>query len=279
MGSINYRAAACRLASEAHKTGLFSTSAASDEYDLKKMNPVFWADHKNVLKARTPGFGWWVWKPYFIMHCLQTIPEGDGLLYLDAGSIINTDLASVTSIAEFMKLTERQKVTGSNSDYYSEQLYTCNDLLDLLSLSPSQRVESQFCAAILFVVNDEEGRAFIRKWCELVCIDEHRWLLPKQFETENHPDFIHHMHDQASLSCLLKSQLKVSVKTGNKSTAGPILLARHRFGYSIDEKNLTRISYFKLLHGINRVYLAMQRRIHRSSLTIRPENHPLRIPN
>lgn len=278
MGSVNYRAAASRLASEAYATGLFLTATGSDEHDLRKMAPQFWDDHKDVLKARTPGFGWWVWKPYFILHSLLSLPEGDGLLYLDAGSTINSDSDSVAKISGFMEITKRQKVTGSNSDFFSERRYTCNDLLDFFNLSPAQRAESQFCAAILFIVNDVEGREFIRKWCEMVCRDNHRWLLPRKFETENPDDFVHHMHDQASLSCLLKSNSKISIQTGNKTTSGAIRLARHRFGFSIDEKRITITFYYKLLHMFNRVYLAVQRRIFWSSLTIRPQNHELRIP-
>jgi len=278
MGFINYRASASRLAAEVDDTGLFSTSVAWDENDLRRMSPQFWNDHQDVLKARTPGFGWWVWKPYFLMHSLLSIPEGEGLLYLDAGCIINSDVDSVKTISDFMKLTEAQKVSGSNSDYFSEDLYTCNDLLDYMQISSSQRTTSQFCAAILFVVNDYEGREFIEEWCKMVCMDDHRWLLPNRFETENPPNFIHHMYDQATLSCLLKSKSKISVHTGNKTTPGAIRLARHRFAYSIDEKSFPKITYYKFLQKLSRISLAVQHRVYRSSLTIRPQSHKLNIP-
>lgn len=278
MGSFNYRSAATRLANEAEQTGLFVSSFGMSERYLRRFMPEFWQDHRNVMSPRVPGYGWWVWKPYFILNELLSIPEGDGLLYLDAGSVINNDPESLDQIKGFLNIASKEKLLGSNSDYYKESLYCSTDMMDFFQLSPGKRQESQYCAAILFVVNDSIGRDFLRKWCESVCVNDHNGLLPRFFVKENAEGFKHHMHDQASFSCLMKIFTRFSIPTGTKDIDGAIRLARHRYGYGLYETRSRVIITFKLLSTVNKYYLALMRRINRSSLTARPKSHQIRIP-
>lgn len=277
MGSINYRKAAQRLASEAENTELFASSNSFTETDLRKLMPDFWKNHSNVLHPRVPGFGWWVWKPHFILNQLLSLPEGDGLLYLDAGSVIKNDPPSINVIKSFMQIAKSSHVLGSNSDFYSEELYCSEDLMSYMNLNSNQRTESQYCAAIVFLVNDTEGREFAKKWSLLVCEDNHRWLLPRDFALSNHKNFKHHMHDQASFSCLMKSTTNLSIVTGNHSSDGAIRLARHRYAYSYLERRMYIKLFYKGLNFFSKIQLALQRRIYRDSLYAPPQNHLLNI--
>jgi hypothetical protein len=278
MGSVNYRSASKRLAMEAKKTGLFISSEGLNERHLRRILPKFWEEHGNVLRTRVPGYGWWVWKPHFILHSLESIPEGDGLLYLDAGSVIKSDEESLLVIHDYLRLASAQKILGSNSDSFPEELYTTRELMDYYRLTDFQRQENQYCAAILFVINDNQGRALVREWSEMICKENHRWLLPTSKESSNHKKFIHHMHDQAILSCLLKRDTSISVFTGNNHIDGPIRLARHRYGYKYGESRKYIRFYFGALYLFSRLSLALQRRIFRNSLIVRPNSHEINIP-
>ena len=275
MGSVNYRSASKRLAMEAKSTGLFISSSGNNEKDLRKNLPQFWREHHAVLHPRVPGYGWWIWKPHYILHSLESIPEGDGLLYLDAGSVIKSDSESLRVIREYMRLASAQKILGSNSDSFPEEHYATRDLMDYYGLSDLQRKENQYCAAILFIINDRKGRAWVREWSEMICEENHRWLLPTSSTSPNHESFIHHMHDQAILSCLLKRSTSISVFTGNRHIDGPIRLARHRYGYKYGESRRLIKSYFGLMSLLSRFSLAVQRRIFRNSLTVRPNSHAI----
>jgi len=248
-----------------------------DERDFRLANPDFWRDHKSVLHARVPGFGWWSWKPYFILSSLLSIPEGDGLLYLDAGSVIKNDKESVNKIKEFMAFTAVTGIMGSNTDFFPEELYTSRDLLDYLELTDQQCKESQYCAAILFITNDKRGRAFVREWCHLVCVDDHKWLIPLDTKVANHPEFKHHMHDQSTFSCLMKKYCGLSVDTGNRDVDGAIRLARHRYGFKFQESRVYIKLFYQSLSLFTRAHLAIQRRLFRGSLTLRPISHELKI--
>ena len=218
------------------------------------------------------------WKPYFILATLLELPEGDGLLYLDAGSIIKQDEKSIAEIQTHMALTVLQGVTGSNSDSYEEQMYSSNDILNHFSLSISQRLESQYYGGLLYVMNTPKGRDFVREWCRLVCEEDHRWLLPTEFVVLNHVNFHHHMHDQAILSCMMKAGNKIPVEVGNRGVDGPIRLVRHRYGYSFFERRVLVRLPFEVINLIQRYFLALQRRILCKTMGRRPKNHIVNIP-
>jgi hypothetical protein len=273
MGTYNIRAAAHRIVNEAADTGLFQTSKGFSEKQIRLLMPTFWTEHKQILKARIPGFGWYIWKPYFIHEMLNSIPEGDGLLYLDSGCTISKSKESFDQIADFLKIAEKYGIVGSNSDAYTEQNYTSEDLMTRYKLTPEQRISNQYCAALLFVVNDFAGREFTNEWRQMVCSDNHKWVLPQSYSLPNNSQFIHHMYDQAILSCLLKYHQKPSVITGTKETLGAIRLSRHRYGYSLDNHSLITKMCFDFLGKISKIYLAVQRRIFWRSRNLRPKSH------
>jgi hypothetical protein len=257
MGTYNYRAAARRIANEAADTGLFQTSKGFSEKQIRLLMPTFWTEHKQILKARIHGFGWYIWKPYFIHEMLNSIPEGDGLLYLDSGCTISKGKESVDQINDFLRIAEKHGIVGSNSDTYTEQNYTSEDLMTRYKLTPEQRISNEF----------------INEWRQMVCSDNHKWVLPQSYSLPNNSQFIHHMHDQAILSCLLKYHQKPSVITGTKVTLGAIRLSRHRYGYSLDNQSLVTKMYFDFLGKISKIYLAVQRRIFWTSRNLRPKSH------
>jgi len=273
MGTINYRASARRLAAEALDTKLFSTSYGHSENFMRSQASEFWNQHQNVLSSKTPGFGWWVWKPEFVLHCLTSLPEGSGLLYLDAGSTIQSDPQSVAEISNFMKDAERNLISASNSQPFIEEYYSSTQLMDLLEISSEDRKSNQFWAGCLFLVNCESTRALVRKWKYLCCIDNHRYLLPEVCLDEEPEGFIHHMHDQAILSSLLKAMKVQSINIGDRDRAGAIRGVRHRFGYSIHETRYLIRFGFHVIHFFSRVRLFLLRRIFRDSLLRRPRKH------
>ncbi len=273
MGTINYRASARRLAAEASDTGLFLTSYAHSENFMRRMAPEFWSKHQNILSAKTPGFGWWVWKPEFVWQCLTSLPEGDGLLYLDAGSTIQSDKESVAEITKIMKGVETSLIAASNSQPFIEKLYSSTQLMDLLEISSEDRNSNQFWAGCLFLVNCESSRTLVSRWKYLCCADNHRYLLPDVRLGEEPENFVHHMHDQAVLSSLLKAAKTQSIDIGDRDRAGAIRGVRHRFGYSTNETRCFLRFGFHFIHFLSRVRLFLLRRIIRDSLSRRPLPH------
>ncbi len=272
MGTVNYRRAASRLAREITSSGLFSTSLGRNEEYLIENSPVFWKNHSKILKARVPGFGWWIWKPEFIRLCLNEIPEGDGLFYLDAGSFVDTTEYGVTQLGSYFKLVEIHSVLAAHGQDFREKNYSSSKLMDLLDLSPAHRDSPQHYAGCLFIRNNHEGRAFLDRWCYLSCANQHEYLYPST-KLPQDEQLVNHMYDQAILSCLVKSNNIPSIEIGDKTKEGVIRVLRHRFAFGIYEERLTVKKFFTLVSLISRIKLAIEHRIFRKSLTLRPVDH------
>ena len=273
MGTLNYRIAARRLAAEAASTGLFVTSQGYSESFLRGSSPDFWLDHRKVLSAKTPGFGWWVWKPEFIWKSLTSIPEGDGLLYLDAGSFIGRDVKSVMSISSFMQIASSTGICASNSQPFVEKYYSSTQVMDHLNLAQAERDSNQFWAGCLFLVNTESTKNLIQQWRYFCCTNDHGLLLPKTNFAQEVPGFVHHMHDQAILSGLLKNAQIPIIDVGDRDTPGAIRGLRHRFGYPFEEERFSKKAGYRLVHFLSRIRLYLLRRIFRGSRIPGPFPH------
>lgn len=272
MGTVNYRKAASRLAHEVESTRLFESSIGHSEHFLKDRASNFWENHRSILKARVPGFGWWIWKPEFIARCLEEIPEGDGVLYLDAGSFVDTSNAAIQDIWKMLVLASEQSVVAAHGQPFIELNYCSVDLMDLMNLTASQRESPQLWAGFLLVVNNPKGRSFVEDWRFLACTNNHEYLIPsKRSQRDNL--LIHHMHDQAILSCLAKRKGVASIEIGDRQKNGAVRGIRHRYGYGVDEKRLLIVFLFQFIGFSSKIRLAIEHRIDRDSLSKRPPNH------
>ena len=270
LGTINYRAGARRLAKEAFSTGLFETSEAFDEKYLKLNSELFWENHRKILKSRTHGFGFYVWKPELIKLALSGIPENHGVMYCDAGNLISGKFDDINVLGSYLNLASESNVVGSNSQNFVEKDWSPLELMDLLNLSQMHRGSSQFLGGFLLITNTPEGRQFVEQWSDLACQENHRFLFPRMATT--YPKNL--SFDQAILSCLLKSRSKPSVNLGDKVNLGCVRAARHRFAYSIDSKNCIERGFFNLIASLSKFKLALEHRIFRNSLYREPSNHP-----
>jgi len=272
MGTINYRKAAKRLADEAFSTGLFETSLGLDETYLKLNCKEFWNNHKKILKARVPGFGWWIWKCEFIRLCLSEIPDGDLLFYMDAGSYIGTKSTDIEEISKFIQLAAHSGLVGSNSQSFLEKAYSSRLVLDHLNLAEELRNQNQFYAGFLIVRKQCLTLDFLNQWSHLTCKEGHRFLFPP-LNINEELGFVHHMYDQAILSPLMKLYDATAVEVGDTSKSGSIRMARHRYAFSADSNNTTEIFLFRFISYLSKVRLAVERRIFRNSLHIKPNPH------
>ncbi len=258
LGSINYRVASKRLAKEVSSTGLFATSLGYNEKFLKKFSPDFWNSHRNILMARNPGFGWWVWKPEFIKMCLERIPEGHGLMYSDAGNYIGKSQSELITLTSYLNFASTHKVVGSNSQNFIEKDWSSPELMDLLNLDESARNSNQFLGGFLLVTNSSEGRDFISRWRYLICTENHKFLIPKP---ELKDPLHQYGHDQSILSCLLKQDSKPALFIGDKSNLGCIRAVRHRYGFPFHGANKVSVLTFKTIFLFSRIRLALERKL------------------
>ena len=261
MGSINYRLASKRLAREVDSTGLFASSIGLTERFIKEESPVFWKTHKYLLKSYILGYGFWIWKADLIRTLLSQIPENEILLYMDAGSFVDTSSQMRAELASLLTIISKSNFGGSNSQEFREKDFCSSDLLNYLKVSEDDRCSNQFYGGFIFVRNCKEGRNLVNEWVALTCKQNHRFLIPRNFVTKNDESFVHHAYDQAIISCLLKNRGATRVRVGDRVTKGSIRLVRHRLATRYEKPNPIAAGIFKGIAYLSKLKNAILRRL------------------
>ena len=162
--------------------------------------------HRPFIQANPRGYGYWIWKPYIIQQTMQTMKDGDVLLYVDCGCEL--DIQKRTQLNAMMKLVEMELLIGTYTKH-NEQTYTKSDLVDRMKLPTISSPQHQ-AGALLFLVCPKT-RHLVDEWYELCCdypnIDDSPSILP------NVPQFIEHRHDQSVFSLLTKKYNLFSLYT------------------------------------------------------------------
>lgn len=171
-------------------------------YDDHTFDKQYWKTYESFYKGNPRGFGYWIWKPYIIKRELDRISEGDILVYLDAGCIINSRgkdqyFQYIESLSNINPI-----ICFEHTNCFAKQ-YNKMDLLDYMELSGNlDFLESrQLMAGILLIKKTEKTKALIDSWYEIMHGNPH--LIDDSPSVNPELDcFKEHRHDQSVFSAL-----------------------------------------------------------------------------
>lgn len=200
-----------------------------DENDIKELK----AKYPNIFKYQR-GYGLWLWKPYIILKTLEQMKKGEYLIYLDAGSFINSDLREIFAIfdnGDIDIIVSEQDWCGSvkNLGGYTgvnrpllctNGNFTKKSFLRAMNLdNNSYKNKFQIGANLMILRNTDYTKKIIQKWLDLCSREEYiKPCLAKEqnnksqmhcseFDKSNE-DFMIHLEDQAILSAVLYKEQK-----------------------------------------------------------------------
>lgn len=164
-------------------------------YKKQHIDPSFFKANHHILK-QPRGSGYWLWKPYFILKTLESLPDGSIVMYNDAGLSFTGDIDNyIKQMNAAKKDLVFFKEGHINKPYIKKETYK------LMSVDEKLSNEIQIDASSLIVRKSEQSIKYIKKWLDL-CTDE-RLLTDKNFSNiPEDNDFKDHRHDQAILTLL-----------------------------------------------------------------------------
>ena len=199
--SENYRRRVSEVVNKVISLKLFDYVFGFTDQNLLNEN-TFLDTHKDFLINNTTGYGYWIWKSYLVNKVLDSMNDGDILLYCDVGCEININ--GIERLNEYFDI-----VKNSSSGILTFYLYplleyewTKNDVFEYLKCSDDIKNTYHHVGGIFFIKKCENSINFAKKFYETCC--NYNLLNDSPSITPNHPDFKHHRHDQSILSCLSK---------------------------------------------------------------------------
>lgn len=154
----------------------------------------FYSAHRNILD-QSPGAGYWLWKPYFILETLKQLKENDMLIYADSGIVFRKSVRPITDLA-----LGEQAVAVFYNDVVSAH-YTKRDVFTALNCDEVSYHTAPMIHAGLQVYRKTakamEYAQEVLDWClrDGLITDE-----PNRFHLPDLPGFIGHRHDQSIFS-------------------------------------------------------------------------------
>lgn len=185
--------------------------------DESSLSNSFRLKHSSILNPNIRGYGFWIWKPSFILSYLNSIPLGDYVLYLDIGFHINC-----RGLSRFYSYLDA--LSSSSSDIvafeYSRQIptplpqpcdtpdwrnkyFTKTSALKLFGYENNLEFLNRnvSAAGILLLKNSPNSRSFVREWLEIMESDYSLFDDSPQNNISN--EFIVSRHDQSIFNLLL----------------------------------------------------------------------------
>jgi hypothetical protein len=214
------------LLTEAVQSCYFNSVDVFTQPDLPPSNVEF--------AARAPrGYGYWTWKPLVMRQMMNRYPDGDILMYADAGCSICTDPAARKQFKQWI-LDVREHPTHRLAFQmnWPEETWTKGELFAFMDCdSDVYRTSGQHSASIQVYMNTPENRAFMDEYVRITTADNFHYVSDEPSRTANAPSFRDHRHDQSIVSLLFKKHGAKQYPDHWMTPGFPILTARRKFRF------------------------------------------------
>jgi hypothetical protein len=162
-------------------------------------NTEFWIRNQYIL-SRPRGAGYWIWKPFIILHTLESLNDGDIVMYSDAAVEIIDDLSPLFAIAG-----ERDRVVFEIPGGHNNRTWTKRDCFILLGCDEEKYWNDlQLTATFSLWKKTEENIAFLKEYLRYLRDPRIVTDDPNMCGKPNFMEFRDHRHDQSVLSILTR---------------------------------------------------------------------------
>lgn len=173
-------------------------------FNENDIDAKFYGENATIFSCPR-GYGYWIWKSYFIKKLLEMAQEDDIFFYIDASNEIIKDL---TPLYDLCRNDEKGIILFDNRDGEStgnpwkNNLWTKSDCFNLMGLKdPKFIFGNQINASYILYRKTKFSEEFFNiyaNYCKNINIISDLPNITENFNT----DFVDHRHDQSILSLL-----------------------------------------------------------------------------
>lgn len=169
----------------------------------------FWDRHGDFVTREKRGFGYWIWKPYVILDTMERVPDGDVVVYADAGCTINARPEATMRMDDLVREVAGERdglLCFTVPAFYRpvERKWTKKSVLDYFEADEAERDSAQLMATALIIKNTLKNRRLVRAWYDL-CSRFEYGMIDDSRSADEDPIFEDHRHDQSIWSMLIKT--------------------------------------------------------------------------
>ena len=170
-------------------------------YNETNFDKEYLDKYGEFYKNNNRGYGFWLWKSYFIKKTFSFMKDGDMLIYADAGCTLMNTPEAIDRLKEYIIMCNNDPTgnIGFEMDHL-EKKYTKKSVFDKLNAHELED-SKQLMATIVILKKTPFTVDLINKYYDLIHNDTS--LIDDTKENEI-TEFIDHRHDQSVFSILRK---------------------------------------------------------------------------
>lgn len=185
------------------------------------------------------GFGYWVWKAYFIKKIFNSIDDDVAILYVDAGNEVIDDL---TPLYDVCSIDEKGVVLFNNCDnpdgiILKNNQWTKSDCFNLMGLNTAEYINGDQVNASYILFRKTNFSAMFFDEFFNACKNYNIISDAPNVTEDFNKDFVDHRHDQSVLS-LLSIKYKITI------LRDPSQYGKHRQFFDHHRKKYLDMGYF-----------------------------------
>ena len=183
-----------RIKQEALSSNFFDEVKIFTESDLPD-------DIRNYCNTNGRGYGYWIWKPYFVNKVLNEIKDDDILIYCDAGCTINPEgKERFNHYIELIKNDDNANISFQMN--HLEKRFSKGDLFKYFD-SYDQLDTGQIANCTIILRKNKHTSDIVKLWYE-TCVNKKNLIDDSGSIYPNDPIFFDHRHDQSVFSIIRK---------------------------------------------------------------------------
>ena len=204
-GGLQWRLAAKRFKSQSQQSLLFSQVNVESLSSTSAISPgVFEGLEAGFFKS--PGLGYWIWKPLVIYEALRSMPRSsEFLIYSDIGCSVNSTPRSSRRLQEYLEIASVRDVLTFSLPGFKEQDWTKPEVLEHFNAPPEARSSDQRIATVIVFRNSSSTRELVHQWVEAATLEGGRLLNNQTEPSKLLPSFRAHRNDQSLWSVISKA--------------------------------------------------------------------------
>ncbi len=161
--------------------------------------------HSTFMK-KNKGYGFWMWKSYFVKKTMEIMNEGDILVFADCGCHLVNNHIAINRLESYIRLCN--SLDSGNLSFqmcFPEKSYTKMDVFEKLGELNEKMMESgQLVGGIFILKKCQNTINLINEYYELC--QNYNLIDDSESKILNDPTFIVHRHDQSVFSILRKKR-------------------------------------------------------------------------
>lgn len=206
--SVNYGQALARCEQQAKNfkdengEQIFKDIFCVNEQDIQNNFPEFFEQNLEFIQNNPKGYGYWIWKPYLILKLMESLDEGDVILYMDSGCQINYN--AVDRLKFYYDKALEYNGLCFETDF-DELMFTKMDTYLKVFPEKNGGIDTpHIMATSMLLKTTEENKKFLKEWYEIAFDQKYRYIDDSPSVEENSEKFLDHRHDQSIFSLLVK---------------------------------------------------------------------------